>query len=306
VGLTHPDDAGVYRISDDVALVQTVDFFTPIVDDPVWFGRIAAANALSDIYAMGGVPKTAMNIVCFPIKKMDRQILKEILSGGLDKLREASTVLVGGHSVEDDEIKYGLSITGIVHPQKFLTKEGLAAGDELLLTKPLGTGVISTALKAGFAKDEHVQIMLESMAALNKAASEIMMASRASACTDITGFSLLGHAFEMIRGKELGIIFDSGQIPVLPGAFEYASMGLVPGGTGRNRDYFGKWVKIEKEISKELIDLFYDPQTSGGLLIAVDRENSGELKQKLLKKGIEAVRSIGIVTSDLKEQIIIR
>ena len=200
VGMERAEDAGVYKLSDDLAIIQTVDFFTPIVDDPYMFGQIAAANALSDVYAMGGKPLTAMNIVCFPIKTMDISILREILKGGLDKMKEAGVTLVGGHSVEDSELKYGLSVTGTIHPLKVLTNVGAKVGDRLILTKPLGTGIINTAIKGGMATEDSIEMVTRYMASLNKKASEVMQEIGANACTDVTGFGLLGHAFEMIEG----------------------------------------------------------------------------------------------------------
>jgi len=205
VGMERADDAGVYKISEDLALVQTVDFFTPIVNDPYWFGQIAAANALSDIYAMGGVPKTAMNLVAFPAKDMDLSVLRLILQGGIDKMKEAGVVLVGGHTVEDKEIKYGLAVTGFINPQRVLTKRGLRVGDQLLLTKPLGTGIINTAIKGGLATGKIVDYVTQLMANLNREAAEIMRAYPVHACTDITGFGLLGHMAEMIADLEVGI-----------------------------------------------------------------------------------------------------
>ncbi|MFA5324429.1 MAG: selenide, water dikinase SelD, partial [Smithella sp.] len=217
-GFEHAEDAGVYKISAELALVQTVDFFTPTVDDPFTFGQIAATNALNDIYAMGAKPLTAMNIVCFPIKTLDKSVLREVLLGGLDKMREAGVLLIGGHSVEDNEIKYGLSVTGVVHPDKVLYNRGAQAGDKLILTKPLGTGIISTAIKAREASPEQIQQAVSSMRSLNKQASEMMIASGdIHACTDITGFGLLGHACEMIEGSDVGLRIHSSSVPVLTG-----------------------------------------------------------------------------------------
>jgi len=215
VGLDRADDAGVYKISDDLALIQTVDFFTPIVDDPYGFGQIAAANALSDVYAMGGIPKTAMNLVAFPVKEMDLAVLRQIIQGGLDKLTEASVVLVGGHSIEDKELKYGLSVTGFVNPARVLTKKNLRPGDRLVLTKSLGTGIINTAVKAGMASAELVGRVTHLMAALNRDAARIMLKFNISACTDVTGFGLLGHLAEMVCGSSAGVRVFSSQVPVI-------------------------------------------------------------------------------------------
>ena len=215
VGLDRADDAGVYRISDDLALIQTVDFFTPVVDDPYWFGQIAAANALSDVYAMGGTPKTAMNLVAFPVKEMELSVLRQVIQGGLDKLAEAGVVLIGGHSIEDRELKYGLSVTGIVHPAKVLIKKNLRLGDRLVLTKPLGSGIVNTAIKAGIASAELTDRVTHLMASLNRAAADIMSNFDVGACTDVTGFGLLGHLAEMVCGSGMSVRVFSGQVPLI-------------------------------------------------------------------------------------------
>jgi selenide,water dikinase len=271
VGLERADDAGVYKITDDIAIIQTVDFFTPIVDDPYWFGQIAVANALSDVYAMGGEPRTAMNLVGFPLKKMDISILRQILQGGLDKMREANVVLVGGHSVEDDELKYGLAVTGFVHPERILLKTGLAPGDRLILTKPLGTGIINTAIKGGLASDAIINKVSRVMATLNKDAAEIMLEYPVHACTDITGFGLLGHISEMVAGSAVGVRIMADRLPVFPEASEYAAMGLIPAGMYKNREYYDSKVKISPVVDQLVQDLLFDPQTSGGLLIGVEK-----------------------------------
>jgi len=214
-GIEHCDDAGVYKLRDDLAIIQTLDFFTPIVDDPYTFGQVAAANSLSDVYAMGGVPLTAMNIICFPINKMEIVILREVLLGGLDKMREAGVLLVGGHSVEDDELKYGLSVTGTIHPDRVLLNRGAIAGDALILTKPLGTGIINTVLKANMASDDLVAKSIQCMTELNKKAADLMTKySNVRACTDVTGFGLLGHACEMIEGSDVGMVIQSSSVPI--------------------------------------------------------------------------------------------
>ena len=235
--MERADDAGVYRLSDDIAIIQTVDFFTPIVDDPYWFGQIAAANAMSDVYAMGGVPKTAMNLVAFPIKEMDMSVLRQIIQGGLDKMKEAGVVLVGGHSVQDNELKYGLSVTGLVHPDRVITKRDLHKGDRLILTKPLGTGIINTAIKGGLASQEIIESVTRLMASLNSKPAEIMRHYPVHACTDITGFGLLGHLAEMIVDSRYGIRLTSHMIPVIPETLKYAAMGLLTGGGQKNRDF---------------------------------------------------------------------
>ena len=284
VGLETSDDAGVYQLNDEVALVQTVDFFTPIVDDPFIFGQIAVANALSDVYAMGGTPLTALNLVAFPIKVLASSILKEILRGGLSKMEEAGVALVGGHTVEDPEVKYGLAVTGIVHPNKIITNAKAEPGDRLVLTKPLGTGIIATALKGGMASDGAVQKMVESMRVLNRKASEWMKAFGAHACTDITGFGFIGHAMEMVLASQVGMVIQSKDIPIFPEAIEYARLGLIPGGAHANRDFFSCRVDVHPDISALLMDLLYDPQTSGGLLISLPSHEAERLVEALKKE----------------------
>jgi selenide,water dikinase len=306
VGMERADDAGVYKLSEDLAIIQTVDFFTPIVDDPYMFGQIAAANALSDVYAMGGKPLTAMNIVCFPIKTMDISVLREILKGGLEKMREAKVTLVGGHSVEDPELKYGLSVTGTIHPSRVLTNVGAEAGDRLILTKPLGTGIINTAIKAGMADEASIEKVTTYMARLNNTASEVMQEIGARACTDVTGFGLLGHAFEMIQRTGKGIIIYSSKIPIFPGALNFAEMGLVPGGTYRNRDFRIHQVDVDPKVSRFLLDILFDPQTSGGLLIAVPEENAEKMVNRLKERGIDDAAIIGEVVNDPKERIVVK
>jgi selenide,water dikinase len=268
-----------------VALVQTVDFFTPIVDDPFTFGQIAVANALSDVYAMGGRPLTGMNLVAFPIKTLPSSVLKEILLGGLSKMKEADVALVGGHSVEDPEIKYGLAVTGVVHPQKILTNAGARPGDQLVLTKPLGTGIIATALKGGMASDEAVTKMVESMVTLNRKASEWMKKFGTHACTDITGFSFIGHSLEMATASHVGMVIQSKAIPIFPEAMEYAKLGLVPGGAHSNRQFFSCKVEADTNFSPLLMDILYDPQTSGGLLISLPSDEAEKLVIALKKEG---------------------
>ena len=304
VGLESPDDAGVYQISDDTALVQTVDFFTPIVDDPFTFGQIAAANSLSDIYAMGGRPITAMNIVGFPLGKLDIDILKEILRGGLEKLAEAEVVLVGGHSVDDQELKYGLSVTGLIHPKKILTKQGAQAGDVLILTKPLGTGIIATALKVNLASTAAANKIIASMTTLNRKAAEIIQDVGVNACTDITGFGLIGHAYEMARAGSCAFCFNSSVVPVFPEALEYARMGLVPGGGHANRSFYETFVEYREAVSDELRDILYDPQTSGGLLFSVAGNKKDALLKKFRKEKVDAF-VVGRVEDTPKGKIII-
>lgn len=293
VGLEHPDDAGVFRLGPDLALIQTVDFFTPVVDDPYQFGLIAAANSLSDVYAMGGEPLTAMNIICFPVKSMSIQILREVLRGGIEKVREAGAVIVGGHSVEDDEMKYGLAITGTVHPDKILTNKGARPGDLLILTKPIGTGIINTAIKGNLASQELVERVVEVMATLNKAASEAMKGFRVRACTDVTGFGLLGHAFEMIEETDVGLRVFVGNVPVLEQVKEFASMGILPAGLHRNREFRVEALLGSDDIDPVDLDILFDPQTSGGLLIAVDPGDAHNLLAGLRGRGVKDAEIIG-------------
>jgi selenide, water dikinase len=303
LGLERADDAGVYRVTDDIALIQTVDFFTPIVDDPYWFGQIAAANALSDVYAMGGAPRTAMNLVAFPAKDMDISVLRQIIQGGLDKMKEADVVLVGGHSVEDKELKYGLSVTGFIHPDRVLTKKGLRSGDALILTKPLGTGIISTAVKGAVAPRETVEAVTRLMARLNRVPAEVMLGHTVHACTDVTGFGLLGHLTEMVLGSGCGVKLDAGRIPVLPEALEYASMGLVPAGAYGNRDFYQGLVRFGAGVSLFLKDVLFDPQTSGGLLICIDPGEARGFLAELKERGVREAALIGEVVSGAGETI---
>ena len=305
VGLDKADDAGVYKITDDIAIIQTVDFFTPIVDDPYWFGQIAVANALSDVYAMGGVPKTAMNLVAFPLKDMDISILRQIIQGGLDKMKEAGVVLLGGHSVEDKELKYGLSVTGFIHPDRILTKKNLQIGDRLILTKPLGTGIINTAIKGGLASDEIIEFVTGLMATLNRDAAEIMNDYPVHACTDITGFGLIGHLAEMVVDSNFGIEIWSEKITVIPEALEYAGMGLVPAGAYKNREFRESMVDFAPSVDRLIQDILFDPQTSGGLLICVEKESADDLVKSLKRKEINDAAVIGEVLSSPKGKIVV-
>ena len=306
VGIDHLDDAGVYRLTDNIALVQTIDFFTPIVDDPFSFGQIAAANALSDIYAMGGKPLTAMNVVAFPIKKMERSILTEILKGGYSKVQESGAIMVGGHSIDDDDIKYGLSVTGTVHPDRILTNAGAQPGDRLVLTKPLGTGIIATALKGGMASGEAMTKITRSMTELNRVASEMMVEVGVNACTDITGFGLLGHALEMAMASDVAIAIQSRSVPIFREAEEYASMGMVPGGSGRNRDFASCKVEVLGDIPDIRVDILYDAQTSGGLLISVAGQRVKRLLEKLHRRGVTRATIIGEVLDGPKGRIVLQ
>jgi selenide, water dikinase len=295
VGMETCDDAGVYKINDELALVQTIDFFTPIVDDPYEFGRIAAANALSDVYAMGGRPVTAMNIVCFPISNMSKDILREILRGGLAKIREADAVLVGGHSVDDQELKYGLSITGVVDPDKVLTNFHYTEGDRLILTKPIGTGIIATAVKGNMASADALNALIQVTSALNRTAAEVMENYEVHACTDITGFGLGGHILEMARGGKGEIALSADRIPFIPEAKEYASMGLIPAGSYATKHFCEQLVDIAPHVETPTLDLVFDPQTSGGLVMAVAPDQAEDCLQELRGRGIDSAAIIGEV-----------
>lgn len=281
VGLDTADDAAVYKINDELALIQTLDFFTPIVDDPYVFGQIAAANSLSDVYAMGGEPKLAMNIVGFP-NCLSADVLVEILKGGHDKVSEAGAILVGGHTVEDDEPKYGLSVAGFVNPNKVLTNNNARSGDLLVLTKPLGLGIINTAIKGELADKEAYDEAVHVMSTLNKYAKEAIDKVQVNSVTDITGFGLLGHSLEMAEASSVTIKINHKNIPIISKAIEYAQMGLVPAGAYSNRGHIGDNVKFLNKIPSEIEDILYDPQTSGGLLISVSKDNVENLLMELV------------------------
>jgi selenide,water dikinase len=296
VGLEAADDAGVFRLTPEIALIQTLDFFTPIVNDPYQFGQIAAANALSDVYAMGGRPLTAMNIACFPLKTTPVEVLKEILRGGLDKVHEAGALLVGGHSVEDPELKYGLAVTGIVHPEQILTNGGARVGDWLVLTKPLGTGIIATALKGRLASKEAEEAAIRVMSALNRAAAEALEGLEVHALTDITGFGLLGHGLEMALASKAELTLYASRVPVLSWAREYAAMGLVPAGSHANRNFCEKHLRVDPQVDQIEVDLVSDAQTSGGLFIAVAPQHGETLLSRLQERGVVDAAVIGEVT----------
>ena len=283
------DDAGVYRLTPDLALVQTVDFFTPVLDYPFVFGQVAAANALSDVYAMGGKPLTVMNIAAFPVNSMDLGILRDILAGGADKILEAGALLVGGHTIEDKEPKYGLAVTGTVHPEKIVTNGGARPGDVLVLTKPLGVGIITTGLKSGKYPLEAAGLAIASMQALNAKAAAAMVEVGVHAATDITGFGLLGHAYEMCAASGVGLELELARIPVLDGAWELARLGVVPGGARRNCRYLEGKLRWEGAAPPEAPDILCDPQTSGGLLMAVPVERVSALIGRLIDAGVPGV-----------------
>lgn len=294
-GMEHGEDAGVYLLREDLAIIQTVDFFTPIVDDPYTFGQIAATNALGDVYAMGGRPLTAMNIVCFPVGEMDISVLRDILRGGLDKMKEAEVLLVGGHSVEDNELKYGLAVTGVVHPDRVLRNRGALAGDVLILTKPIGTGIISTAIKGGLADPDLVALAIAAMTTLNKEVSVLMEDAVVHACTDVTGFGLLGHAAEMIEDTDVGLEIYSAAVPVFPGLEDLVESGIMPAGLYRNRKFRKRQIDIGAECPEWLVDIFFDPQTAGGLLIALPEDDAVKLLGKMHAGSIPEASMVGRV-----------
>jgi len=277
IGFDTGDDAGVYQLAPDLALVQTVDFFTPIVDDPYTFGQLAAANSLSDVYAMGGRPISALSIVGFPNTGRDVSILEQILAGGLAKMQEAGCAVIGGHSIGDDEIKFGYAVTGLINPNRVLSNAGARAGDRLVLTKRLGTGVISTALKTNQAPQGAVEAAIESMGALNRAASEIALRFDVHAATDITGFGLLGHARGMAIASKVSLALDAARLEFLPGALECSRAGFIPGGLKRNKEFVLGCVEFASGIQEDVLNLLFDPQTSGGLLLAVAATDAPQL-----------------------------
>jgi selenide,water dikinase len=288
VGLEGGDDAAVYRISREQAIIQTVDFFPPVVDDPYDYGAIAAANAMSDVYAMGGEVLLALNIAAFPAT-LPVEVINEILRGGAEKVAEAGGVVAGGHTLTDEEPKYGLCVTGIVHPDSVITKAGAQVGDSLILTKPLGVGLITTALKAQEADPEHIEGAVKSMLRLNRAAAQAMQEVGVNACTDITGFALLGHAWEMAERSKVGLKISVSALPVLPGALDYAARGFIPGGLVRNRHYIleNDRAILPEGLSEEMIDLLFCPETSGGLLISVPPDRLTLLQELLTQRGEE-------------------
>ncbi len=279
VGLDIADDAAVYKVNDDQAIINTLDFFTPVVDDPYDFGAIAAANSMSDVYAMGGQVVFALNVGAFP-EKLDSTVVTEILRGGAEKVLEAGAVIAGGHTVTDDEPKYGLAVTGTVHPERYFTKGGAKTGDILVLTKPLGTGTISTALKRNLAETAHVEQMVNSMKHLNRAAAEAgQLAGNIKSVTDITGFGLLGHAMEMSKASEHKFVFEMNQIPLLDGVTKYAAEFIFPGGASNNKSYFENEITFNASIPDEQQWILWDPQTSGGLLLAIPPERLAAFQQ---------------------------
>ncbi len=303
VGIETSDDAAVYKINDTTAIIQTVDFFTPVVDDPYIFGQIAAANSLSDVYAMGADPKLAMNIVCFP-KNLSQEKIKGILKGGYDKVKEAGALIVGGHTIEDDEPKFGLTVTGFMHPDDVVTNCNAKVGDVLILTKPLGVGIINTAIKADMVDDETYKKAIKIMMTLNKFAKDAMMKVGIHSCTDVTGFGLLGHGLEMAEGSDVTLKFNSQDIPIIKEALSLADMGIIPAGAYSNRCFIGTKVSFGENVSQQLSDCLYDPQTSGGLLISVAKEKEDVLLKALAGSSTEYA-VIGEVIQKQKHMIIV-
>ncbi|MCG8470872.1 MAG: selenide, water dikinase SelD [Desulfobacterales bacterium] len=297
VGVDGADDAGVYRLNDETALIQTLDFLTPVTDSPYDFGRIAAANSLSDVYAMGGRPVTAMNIVCFPVDDLSETVLSETLAGGLEVIHASGACLVGGHSVDDKEFKYGLSVTGVVDPKKILTNGGAGVGDALILTKPLGSGIVATAIKGGVADEVAAKELVSVCATLNKRAAEVVAGFSPSACTDITGFGMAGHALEMARGARKHLVISSADLPAMEGLSGWASMGMIPAGSYRNREFCGSSVIVASSVERWRADLIFDPQTSGGLLLALPSHHARECLAAMADAGVCAAL-IGEVVAD--------
>ncbi len=297
VGFETRDDAAVYRLSADTAFVSTVDFITPPVDDPYWFGQISAANSLSDVYAMGGKPLTALNLVMFPSKKLDMELLKEILHGGCDKVLEAGASMAGGHSVDDNEPKYGLAVTGVVHPDQILTNRGAKQGDDLILTKPLGTGVLFNACRSTKLPWHELELILPQVAALNRRAVEIALSFDVHACTDVTGFGLMGHTLEVAKGSgvEISLVYD--RLLFYPHALEMYRKGETTGSNEDNRRLAQGFFEIDRELSREEEELLFEPQTSGGLLLSVPASQADTLTARLKEAGIEAATSVGHVVA---------
>jgi len=305
VGLDTSDDAGVYKLTDSIALIQTVDYFTPIVDDPYMFGQITAANALSDVYAMGGQPKTVMNIVGFPIKKLGAEMLSEILRGAADKVKEAGAITVGGHSIDDQEPKFGLSVTGLVHPDKVWKNVGAKPGDVLVLTKPIGVGILTTGIKRSAVTAEQEQQVTDTMAMLNKTAAEVLANYQPHAVTDVTGFGLLGHGSEMARGSDVSFEFYLNQVPILEGAVELAENGVVPGGSKSNHQWISNNTVYEDISSVEQLVLC-DAITSGGLLVSMEEADASRYVDQLHANGVVQAAIVGRVIAKQEKVIYVK
>jgi selenide,water dikinase len=296
VGLDTADDAGVYKLTDEIALVQTVDYFTPVVDDPYMFGQIAAANALSDVYAMGGTPKTVLNIVGYPIKKLGESILAEILKGAADKVKEAGALIIGGHSIDDQEPKFGLSVTGLVHPEKVWKNIGAKPGDVLVLTKPIGVGILTTGIKRSVVTEEQIKKVSDTMAMLNKTAADVLHSFHPSAVTDVTGFGLLGHGNEMANGSNVSFTIHFSNVPILDGTMELVEKNIIPGGSKANHKWLQKFVTYSDEIKETEQYILCDAVTSGGLLISLSEDEANDYIQLIHQKGIHEAAIVGFVT----------
>lgn len=306
VGIDTSDDAGIYRVSDELALIQTVDYFTPIVDDPYMFGQIAAANALSDVYAMGGEPKTVLNIVGFPVKKLGADMLAEILKGAADKVKEAGAIIVGGHSIDDQEPKFGMAVTGYVHPEKFFRNVGAKPGDALVLTKPIGVGILTTGIKRGVVTPEQEKKVIETMAMLNKKAAEALEGFQIHAVTDVTGFGLLGHACEMAKGSNVSMTITYDDVPILDGTYNLAEQGVIPGGSKSNFAWLKDDVEFASSITESSQYILCDAITSGGLLVSLPKEEAKAYVQKLHEQNITAAQIIGEVNELNKKSLYIK
>ncbi len=303
VGTDTADDAAVYKLRDDLAVVQTVDYITPIVDDPFIFGAVAATNSISDIYAMGATPIFALSIVGFPAKKLPVKVLEQILQGGISKAAEGGIQVIGGHTIDDEEPKYGLVVTGIVHPDKVITNATAQVGDDLILTKPIGTGIVNTAIKVEMAPEESVQEAIKVMTTLNRAAAEAMVKVGVNACTDVTGFGLLGHLHETTHASGVGANVYLSNIPVIAGVWEMLSDWIIPEGTHSNVEFVKEWVEFDDDLPEDAEFLLADPQTSGGLLISVPKEKTEILLEFLADAGVETFACIGEITADANSKI---
>lgn len=306
IGTKTADDAAVYRVNDELAIVQTVDYFTPVVDDPYLFGQITAANSLSDIYAMGATPLFALNIAGFPSDTLPLDVLARILQGGADKAAEAGISIIGGHTIKDAEPKYGMAVTAVIHPDKVISNSGAKPGDRLILTKPLGIGIITTAMKSGKVSDKTVAEVVAVMACLNKSAAEAMVAIGAHACTDVTGFGFLGHLSEMVRGSGVGAVISLSRVPVLEEAWSLVREGIAPGGSRRNLEFLRDRLTVETGVSEEELLVLADAQTSGGLLIALPADDVGRLKAELAGRGVTVVAEVGEIVADPDSRITLR
>ncbi len=306
VGIDTSDDAGIYRVSDELALIQTVDYFTPIVDDPYMFGQIAAANALSDVYAMGGEPKTVLNIVGFPVKKLGPDMLAEILKGAAEKVKEAGAIIVGGHSIDDQEPKFGMAVTGYVHPEKFFRNVGAKPGDALVLTKPIGVGILTTGIKRGVVTPEQEEKVIETMATLNKKAAEALEGFEIHAVTDVTGFGLLGHACEMAKGSTVSMTITYDDVPVLDGTYNLADKGIIPGGSKSNYEWLKDDVEFASSITESSQYILCDAITSGGLLVSLPKEEAKAYVQKLHEQNITTAQIIGEVNEFNKKSLYVK